>query len=126
MYIGKFQPDKGDCFILDDKYYIKSDFIYFKDHYKKASWEFEMSGLESGNTIIRIYPNIFGIFFITPLIDFIVNYKINEKGYSVSMHHVFVKENGAFLFPARAVQERPKSHCILEKGYNFLGEMLSY
>lgn len=125
VYLGKFAPSNEDCYITDYKYYIKEDYFYCKnDSYKFANWKFEMSGFEDGNTIVRIASNIFGYISISAfIIDFLIQYKMNEKGYPL-VHAAGISQNGrGFLFPATS--KAGKTTIVfhfLEKNFDLLGD----
>ena len=124
VYLGKFIPDNQDCRILDDTYYIKEDYLYCKGaSYKLAKWKLEISGFESDNMTIRISSNLIGNMFISPIIDFLIQFKLNEKGYSIVHASCVSRNNHAYLFPA--VSGGGKTMVALyfvEKGFNFLGD----
>ena len=123
IYIGNFTPSNRDCYILDDTYYIKEDYLYCKDSYKLAKWEFEISRFEGGNMTVHISNNLIGSMFISPLIDFLISFKINEKGYSLVHSSCVSKNNHAHLFPARSGGGKTvTSLYLVEKGFDFLGD----
>lgn len=123
IYIGNFTPSNRDCYILDDTYYIKEDYLYCKDSYKLAKWDFEMSGFEGDNGIIHISNNLIGSMFISPLIDFLISFKMNERGYPLVHSSCVSKNNHAYLFPARSGGGKTvMSLYFVEKGFDFLGD----
>ena len=123
IYIGNFTSSNRNCYILDDTYFIKEDYLYCKDSYKLAKWKFEMSGFEGGDMTVHISNNLIGSMFISPLIDFLISFKINERGYSLVHSSCVSKNNHAFLFPARSGGGKTVTSLYLtEKGFDFLGD----
>lgn len=123
IYIGNFTPSNQDCYILDDQYYIKEDYLYCKDSHKVAKWAFEMSGFEEGDIVVHISNNLIGSMFISPLIDFLISFKMNERGYPLVHSSCVSKNNHAYLFPARSGGGKTvTSLYLVEKGFEFLGD----
>ena len=123
IYVGHFTPSNRDCYILDDTYYIKEDYLYCKDSYKLAKWELKMSEFEEGDMIVHISNNLIGSMFISPLIDFLISFKINERGYPLVHGSCVSKNCHAYLFPARSGGGKTVTSLYLtEKGFDFLGD----
>jgi hypothetical protein len=82
-----------------------------------------MSGIEGGNMTVHISNNHIGSMFISPLIDFIISYKMNERGYPLVHGSSVSKNNRAYLFPARSGGGKTvTSLYLVEKGFGFLGD----
>ena len=125
VYLGKFTPSNQDCYIADSKYYIKEDYFYCKhDSYKFANWEFEMSGFDSGHTEVRISSNIPGYISVSGfIIDFLIHYKMNDRGYPLVHAAGISRNNRGFLFAggSKAGKTTIALH-FLEKGFGLLGD----
>lgn len=124
VYIGKFTPTNHNCYIVD-KYYVKKHYFYCKqDAYKAAKWEFEISKSEKNGTIIRISSNLVGELFISGFImDSLIRFKMNEKGYSIVHASCVSKNNQAFLFPASSGGGKTTTALyFVEKRFDFLGD----
>lgn len=104
LNIGKFTPSNTDCYIVDNKYYIKENYFYCKDSVDGTNMEVEIFGFDSGNTIINFdvkVPGIRGLLpilgahnlFLSPLID----YKLSNKGYFLLHCAGLGKENKGFI-----------------------------
>lgn len=125
IYLGNFTSSNQDCCILDDKYYVREDYLYCKgDSYKLAKWEFEISGFESGNMIACISNNSIGSMFISGnIIDFLIHYKMNEKGYPMVHASCVSKNTHAQLFSARSGGGKTTIALnLLDNGFDFLGD----
>ena len=83
--MGRFKPDNHNCTILDNDYYIKENYLYCRrDSCQHAKWQLEISGLEQGETIVHINPNLLGKMLIPELIiNPLIWFKLTGKGYPV-------------------------------------------
>ena len=124
IYLGDFTPSNQECGILDNEYYVKEDYFYCKDSYKIAKWKFEMSGFESGSTKVRISANLFASMIISGIIiDPLINFKMNEKGYPVVHGSCVSKDDRAYLFTAQGGGGKTSTALYsVERGFNFLGD----
>lgn len=124
IYLGGFSPSNQECCVLDNEYYVKEDYFYCKDSYKIAKWEFEMSGFESGDTEVRISANIFANVMISGfIIDPLINFKMNEKGYPIVHGSCVSKNDHAYLFTAQGGGGKTSTALYsVERGFNFLGD----
>ncbi|MGB2726930.1 MAG: hypothetical protein WBD09_00435 [Halobacteriota archaeon] len=120
----KIKP-KPSCYILDDKYYIDRGYLYTEDSYKLAKWRIEIIPNED-KYMINIEPNNLARFFISGFfIDFIIQYILTKKGYSI-LHSSGVSKNGlAYLFSGRGGSGKTSIgiHLVSSEGeYKFLGD----
>ena len=124
VHLGDFIPSNQDCYILDDKYYIRKNYVYCKENsYKLAKWKLEISDFESDNTIIRISSNLIGNMLIAPIIDFLIQFKLNEKGYSLVHASCVSKDSHAYLFSTLSGGGKTTiAMYFVEKGFDFLGD----
>lgn len=125
VHLGKFIPSNEDCCIIKDKYYIKWDYFYCKrDSYKFTEWEFEMSGFENGSTVIRISSNFPGYMWMSGfIVEFLIHYTLNEKGYSIIHASCVSIENNGIAFAARGGGGKTTiAMNLVERGYKLLGD----
>ena len=125
VYLGKFTPSHQNCYIINNKYYVKKDYFYCKrDSYKFGKWEFEMSGFENGITTVRVSSNFIGYMFMSGfIIEFLIQYKLNEKGYPIVHASCVSRNNRGFLFSARSGGGKTTiAMNLVEKGFNILGD----
>ena len=125
IYLGKFTPSNSDCQIIDNIYYIKKDYLYCKrDSYKFTKWEFEISGFESANTIVRVSGNFLSSMAISGyIIDILIRIRMNEKGYPF-VHGSCISKNGrGFLFPSRSGAGKTTIALhFVDAGWDFLSD----
>ncbi len=104
VVIGAFKLDVQGCTVLDDTYWIKKDYLYFRgERYKMgARWSFDVSGLDGDMLELRISANAQGRPFIAGrIISFFIFYLLQLRGGSL-LHASAAAQNGdAFLFAAR-------------------------
>lgn len=128
IYLGEFIPSNEGCIILDNTYYIKKDYFYCSDSYKIGKWKVEISGLEKNGTIVKLFTNIVGniaadMFICAFIIDFLIRYKMEDKGYSVVHASAVSKDDNAYLFPSQSGAGKTTTAIYFaDKGYNFLGD----
>ncbi|MEW6170176.1 MAG: hypothetical protein AB1472_01240 [Candidatus Omnitrophota bacterium] len=102
VFIGDFKPDLKNCFIVDGRYYIKKDYIFYQNSYKYAHWKVEIKGLESDKTNVSINSNKVGrIVFPGETIYSLIRYKLALKGYPlIHGSGVGINDKG-YVFSAR-------------------------
>ena len=124
IYFGNFTPSNQECHVLDNEYYVKEDYFYCKDSYKIAKWKLEMSGFENSNIEVRISTNPFASMVISGfLIDPLINFKLNEKGYPIVHSSCVSRDNCAHLFTAQGGGGKTSTALYaVEMGFDFLGD----
>ena len=124
IYLGDFHPANQECGILDNEYYVKEDYFFCEDSYKTAKWKLEMSGFGSGDMKVRISTNPFASMIISGfIIDSLIIFKMNEKGYPIVHGSCVSKDNKAYLFTAQGGGGKTSTALYaVEKGFNFLGD----
>lgn len=124
VIIGDFHPDCVDCTVLDNTFYIKRDYLYCEDSYNRARWKFELTGLESGHTQLKISGNYFAKYIIPGfLIDPIIAYKLNELGCSLIHSSAVCNDHGAHLFTAQGGGGKTSTALYAtERGCQFMGD----
>lgn len=125
VYLGDFEPANHECHILENKYYIKNDYFYCKkDMYKFTNWEFEMDGIDSETTVIKISSNFFGYLWMAGfIIEFFIHYKMNLKNHPIIHASALSNDNKGYIFSARGGGGKTTiSMNLLEKGFEILGD----
>lgn len=126
--IGDFIPSNDDCIIADKTYYIKKNYFYCKDSHKFGSWKIELLGLEEHNMKVNISTNTVGnyaadMFICAFLIDFLIRFKMEQKGYSMVHSSAVSKDGKAYLFPSHSGAGKTTTAVYFTKeGYQFLGD----
>lgn len=124
IYLGDFTPSNQECYVLDNNYYIKEDYLYCRDSYKIAKWELELSGFESGNMKVRISTNSSASMMISGfIIDPLIIFKLNEKGYPIVHSSCVSRTNHAHLFTAQGGSGKTSTALYaVDRCFNFLGD----
>jgi hypothetical protein len=124
IYLGRFSPQNSNCYILDDRFYIKEDYLFCSDSYKYARWELRMSGLEGAGLEVHISANPFAWLLLPDLIiNPLIWFKLNEKGYAIVHGSGVVKEDRAYIFTGRgAAGKTTIALNLLERGFRLLGD----
>ena len=90
-------PD-DDCRLVDNKYFVKDEYLYCRDRYKVVRWRLAINGLED-KTVVHFSGGFWGEhvlkeFIIEPLLGF----KLAPRGFSI-LHASAMAINGAgFIF----------------------------
>ncbi|MFC2005848.1 hypothetical protein ACFLVG_02670 [Chloroflexota bacterium] len=128
IYLGKFTPRKEGCQVLDNKYWVKHDYFYTDDGYKLGQYQLDISGLEHGNLVVRLHTNIIGtlladMFTCARVIDPLISFVMNLKGYSI-LHAAAVSKKGeAYLFPSQSGAGKTTTAAYFtQDGFDFLGD----
>jgi len=124
VYLGDFTPSNQCCYILDDRHYVKKNYLYCEEEsYKLAKWKVQISGFEENPLVMHISTNVFGNMFLSPLINCLLDFKLNEKGYSLVHASCVGKNGGGYLFAARSGAGKTITALhFIEKGLDFLGD----
>jgi len=124
VHIGKFKPSNENCYIIDNKYFIKRNYIYTKQQYKVGAWELEIIGIEDDKTEVHINSNLFGYMFfsgfvITPLIGL----KMNRMGYPLIHASCVSDETKGYVFSAQSEGGKTMTAMrFVRKGFKMLGD----
>lgn len=54
LEMGGFQPQPGECYLVDHKYHIRENYIYCQEQWRSFRWQVEIEGFESGPTHIHL------------------------------------------------------------------------
>lgn len=122
--IGKFSPNLKDCRIVDGKYYVKKDFIYYQTKYKMAWWETEINGIEQDVTNVKINSNIWGkMVYPGETIYNLIRFKLANKGFSM-LHAAGIGKNGmVYIFSGRSGAGKTLSLInFLRKGFDYYSD----
>ena len=125
VYLGDFVPSNQDCYITDGKYFIRENYIYCeRDAYKLARWRFELSGFETGMTVVHIVGNLwFYLFMCGFIIDFLIHFAMNAKGYPTVHAACISGENRAHLLAARSGGGKTTiASYLVENGYRIVAD----
>jgi hypothetical protein len=123
--IGKFTPSNDECRIVDEKFYVKKDYLYCGvNHYKFARWAAEFTGFENQRPCVRVSPNIPAELVIQgDVISPMILFMIGEKGCSI-IHGSGISKNGkAVILAGRsATGKTTLALNLVQRGYGFLGD----
>ncbi|MDH5769976.1 MAG: hypothetical protein OEZ25_01625 [Candidatus Bathyarchaeota archaeon] len=127
VYIGNFQPNLEDCYIMEDRYFLRRDYFFCRNEaYKLARWNVEISSFDGLTPIVlRIETNPFGSMFITSLINYLVSFELNENGCSLVHASAICKEEGEDGYIFASVSGGGKTLLALnfvEEGFKLLGD----
>lgn len=124
IFIGKVLPDKENCFIVDGRYYVKKDYIFYENTYKYARWKVEIKGLESAETEVNIQSNVPGrVVFPGETIYSLIRYKLCLKGYPLIHGSGVSLNNHGYLFSARPGTGKTITTVnLVKKGFDYYSD----
>ncbi|MBC2702251.1 MAG: hypothetical protein HF976_12775 [ANME-2 cluster archaeon] len=131
LNIDKFIPSNEDCYIVNDKYYIKENYFYCKDSEGRTRWEIEIFGFESGDMIINFDIQIPGVRSLLPILSAhilflssVIEYKLSNKGYFLIHSAGLGKDNKAFLLAGMggAFKTTLAMDFTRKAGFGFFGD----
>lgn len=138
---GPFEPDLNKCRNVDHKYFVREDYLYFRERDKGLAWEAEISGLAgrgagmgAGPLRVRwhaplrnrlrfpwgLFPElILHLHVLQPLMDLV----LRRKGYCL-LHSAAVEKDGkALLIAGRGGAHKTTFvMSLLRRGYRLLGD----
>jgi hypothetical protein len=122
--VGPFSPKLEDCAIVDGKYFIKRDYIFYKSSYKMGWWETEIEGIERELTQVRIQCNAFGRMVIPgETIYNLIRFKLGQKGYPLLHGSAVGKDGMAYMFSARGGTGKTISTLnFVKMGFDFYSD----
>ena len=101
LIISNFIPENSQCYVINRKYYIKEDYIFWEDRYKIVRWKICLKGIHGGKTLAFLNTGKLGItilldYFIEPLLGF----KLARKGFCLLHSSGIAIDGKAIIFPA--------------------------
>jgi hypothetical protein len=123
--IGSFSPHNENCYVIDHKYYIKSNYLYCRDSAGKLKWEAEIDGFEYGKITININPlekqTIFDL--CLPLYTFLLEgmlmYSLSNLGFYIIHAAAVSKNNKAVLLAGRGGSFKTSIVMDLVRKFNY-------
>jgi hypothetical protein len=122
--VGSFIPNLKDCAIIDGKYFVRRNYIFYKSSYKMAWWDIEIEGIEGELTQVRIDCNAFGRMVIPgETIYNIIRFKLGIKGYPLIHGSAVGKDGVAYLFSARGGTGKTITTLnFVKRGFDFYSD----
>lgn len=100
---GPFPPDTADAYRVDDRIWVKQDYLACVQRYKIARWSLEIKGLEQDRTELNIDANPPARVVVAgETVPALIRYKLARKG-AVLVHGSAVEKDGlALVFAGRS------------------------
>jgi hypothetical protein len=100
IFVTDFKPDLQDCYLIDQKYFVKKDYIFCVDSYKGARWKLAIENI-AGRPTVFFNGNTFSSYFLQEyVVEPLIALKMVDKGFS-ALHAAGITFNqNAFVFPA--------------------------
>jgi len=138
VVIREFEPDLIGTYIVDRKYFIKPNFVFFEDSDKGLRWKVQITGLNEAHTKIKVQYSrknklkwpwclfsdaVLYLYILQPLIE----YKLSLKNIYL-MHAAAVnKPSGAIILAGRGgTYKTTLASKMLSAGHSLLGDDLVF
>lgn len=100
ILVTDFEPCDRDCYVIDQKYYVKQDYLFCRESYKTARWRLALQNVGDCPTVY-FNGNIFSSFFLREyLIEPLIAVKLANKGFSALHASGIALNQSGFVFPA--------------------------
>lgn len=132
--IGPFQPDLSHTVLVEHRYAIRSDYIYWEDEVKGLRFQAEIQGVDSDKTLIRfhadwrnrlrfpwmLFPDlVLHLYLLQPFLE----YKLAERGIYLLHSAGVVKDGKGILIAGRGGSFKTSFVMeLLRQGYSLLGD----
>jgi len=119
IIIADFKPSLEGCYLIDNKYYLKENYIYYSNQYKTAHWGVEIAHLAHRHTTVRIRGNVLSrLLFPGATIYSLLRFKFHLAGYQLLHASSVGKNSSAFLFTGRGGSGKTLTALrFLQRGY---------
>jgi hypothetical protein len=123
--IGDFKSKNKNCFLVDNKYFVKDNYFFVDDE----NWKVEITGLEKNSTKVNFFGKKFlnmkyaSLAVTDHIILPILQKKLAEKGYFFTHAAGVTKNNKGVLIVGHSHSFKTTiTMCMIRKGYEFLGD----
>jgi len=122
--IGPYSPQLRECAIVDGKYFIRRNYVFYRSHYKMAWWETEIEGIESELTQVKIDCNSFARMVVPgETIYNLIRFKLGQKGYPLLHGSALGKDGMAYMFSARGGTGKTITTLnFVKRGFDFYSD----
>ena len=123
IIVGDFTPDNDNCYIIDHKYYVRKNYIFWKDQYKVVNWQISIENIE-GKPIIHFKGGLFSELFLREnILEPLMAVKLAQKGISLLHASGIALNDQGVIFPAGKGVGKTSTilGLSLEKNSKFLG-----
>lgn len=98
IMVSNFTPDNNNCYIIDQKYYTKENYLFCNDSYKVVKWSFCIRDIEDKPTVYFNGGLFSGIFLMDDIIEPLIGFKLAQKGYSLLHASSISIDDKGFIF----------------------------
>lgn len=100
IVVSDFTPSNNDCYIINQKYYIKENYLFCNDNYKVVKWSLCIKDIENKPTVYFKGGLFSEIFLRDYIIEPLIAFKLAQKGYSLVHASGVAFNKKGFVFPA--------------------------
>jgi hypothetical protein len=93
--------NNDEYYVFNRKYWVKKDYIYWRDQYKIVRWRACLKGVEKNATILQFNAGIFGkVLLLDRLINPLIGFKLVQKNFALLHSSGICIDGLGFIFPA--------------------------
>ena len=98
IIVSDFTPSTDDCRIVDHKYYVKKNYLFWKDRHKIVRWSLSIQDIENKPRVYFKGGLFSGIFLRENIIEPLIGFKLAQKGFSLLHASGVAIDNKGFIF----------------------------
>ena len=100
IIVSDFTPSTNDCCVVDYKYYVKKNYLFWKDRHKIVRWSLSIQDIENKPRVYFKGGLFSEIFLRENIIEPLIGFKLAQKGYSLLHASGIALNDKGFVFPA--------------------------
>ena len=101
IVVSDFTPDNDDCYVVNHKYWVKEDYLFYTHRHKVVRWSVCLRDLDGKRTTVYFSGTKFSEVFLRDyIIEPLINLKLNSKGFSMLHASGIAVDKKGFIFPA--------------------------
>ncbi len=98
IVVSDFAPSNNDCYIINQKYYIRENYLFCNDSYKIVKWSLCIKDIEN-KPIVYFKGGLFSEIFLRDyIVEPLIGFKLAQKGYSLLHASSMVIDGKGFVF----------------------------
>ena len=98
IIFSDFTPDNNDCDIINQKYYVKENYIFCNDRYKMIRWSICIKNIDHKPTVYFKGGMFSEVFLKDSIVEPLIAFKLAQKGHSLLHASSIVISNKGFMF----------------------------
>jgi len=110
LKIGDFFPSNQESYLIDHKYHVNENYIYFEEKTGRTKMKFEINGFENGPIEIKFHGKVAGIY------NLIASNLLAQDQVLIPMMGLKLASKGLFLAHGCGIVSNNQAHLFLGRG----------